>query len=554
MNATQAEDKNIDVSVGLTDVKSLYERAEKAFNEVNQWQGIWQRIMQHVSPESNNYYNASGTTKRTNIYDNTAIYYTNMYISQFISNIFPPQNRWASLVPSYGMVHAYMRRNGLNVGGDNIFENAREHLRMGCDLLSRQIFDLIIDSNFDGVLPKAVISYMIAGGALHVSPDVYRGHGVSFFVPPLGSYAYDVDGFGNVYGVFYATRMNLQNARLQWDLKDLPSTFNGKSVVNIVECTVKEGAMWKYVVLMSPGSSSGGANGVTLATAPKYFGVNPWTLIRPGTARSEIWGRGKLAECYQDLERINQETYNRIINQEMATQNAFLYKDDGSINPHTFRIGPGALIKVKSTGGPNGASLVPLQLPYNLEAVGRSRDESIDNIRKLTLGDPLLNGDRNTYQSATEWVDRQKRNQLMWGKDFGKILPAAKNILLGVCEIGLANGSIGWPSQLSDFQNPQELEMFGIKLESPVSKMYNSQEVESLVAITQITQSLSPQLVEMAIRMEDIPRWLSEMLGVDPKLFHTAEEIAVEKGNISDAMKRMTNPSDAVTPYHGKGI
>jgi hypothetical protein len=54
--------------------------------------------------------------------------------------------------------------------------------------------------------------------------------------------------------------------------------------------------------------------------------------------------------------------------------------------------------------------------------------------------------------------------------------------------------------------------------------------------------------------MEDIPRWLSEMLGVAPKLFHTAEEIAVEKGNISDAMKRMTNPSDAVTPYHGKGI
>jgi hypothetical protein len=175
------------------------------------------------------------------------------------------------------MVH--MRRNGLNGGGDNIFENAREHLRMRCDLLSRQIFDPIIDSNFDGVLPKAVISSLIAGGALHVSPDVYRGHSVGFFVPPLGSYAYDVDGFGNVYGVFYATRMNLQNARLQWDLKDLPSTFNGKSVINIVECTVKAGGMWEDVVLMCPGSSSGGANGVTRPPAPKYFGVNPWTLI-----------------------------------------------------------------------------------------------------------------------------------------------------------------------------------------------------------------------------------------------------------------------------------
>jgi hypothetical protein len=94
MNAVQAVSKNIDVMVGSTDGKSLHERSERAFNEVNQWNGMWQRIMQHISPESNNYYNASGTTKRTNIYDNTAIYYANMYISQFISNIFPPQTRW----------------------------------------------------------------------------------------------------------------------------------------------------------------------------------------------------------------------------------------------------------------------------------------------------------------------------------------------------------------------------------------------------------------------------------------------------------------------------
>jgi hypothetical protein len=257
-------------------------------------------------------------------------------------------------------------------------------------------------------------------------------------------------------------------------------------MVRLVECTVKEGPLWKYVVLMAPSKNSMSSNGSLVVTEPRYFSVNPWTLFRPGTARSEIWGRGRLAECFQDLERINQETYNRIINQEMATQNVFMYKDDGSINPHTFRIGPGALIKVKSTGGPTGASL--------------------DNIRKLTLGDPMLNADRNTYQSATEWVDRQKRNQLTWGKDFGKILPASKNILLGVCELGLESGDIEWPTELDEFRGTWELEKFGIKLESPVSKMYNSQEVESLVAITQIAQSISPQLVGLSLRVDVISR------------------------------------------------
>jgi hypothetical protein len=79
-----------------------------------------------------------------------------------------------------------------------------------------------------------------------------------------------------------------------------------------------------------------------------------------------------------------------------------------------------------------GASLVLLQMPYNLEAVAWSRDESLNNILKLTLGDSMLNADRNPYQSATEWVDRQKRNQLTWDKDFGKLLPVNKNILMGV--------------------------------------------------------------------------------------------------------------------------
>jgi hypothetical protein len=39
MNAVQAVDRNIDVCVGLTDPRSLYDRSERAFNEVNQWQG-----------------------------------------------------------------------------------------------------------------------------------------------------------------------------------------------------------------------------------------------------------------------------------------------------------------------------------------------------------------------------------------------------------------------------------------------------------------------------------------------------------------------------------
>jgi hypothetical protein len=143
---------------------------------------------------------------------------------------------------------------------------------------------------------------------------------------------------------------NMSNGLLQWDLINVPETLEPKSIVHLVECTVKEGALWKYVVLLSPAKNSTSRGESMVVTESRYFSINPWTPFRPGTARSEILGRRRRAECFQDLERINQETYNRIINQEMATQNVFMYNDDGSINLHTFRTGLGALIKVKSTG------------------------------------------------------------------------------------------------------------------------------------------------------------------------------------------------------------
>jgi hypothetical protein len=72
--------------------------------------------------------------------------------------------------------------------------------------------------------------------------------------------------------------------------------------------------------------------------------------------------------------------------------------------------------------------------------------------------------------------------------------------------VSLASSDIKWPNKLEDFQGTGELEKFGIKLESPVSKMYNSQELELLVAITQIAQSLSSQLLGVALRVEDLLR------------------------------------------------
>jgi hypothetical protein len=83
--------------------------------------------------------------------------------------------------------------------------------------------------------------------------------------------------------------------------------------------------------------------------------------------------------------------------------------------------------------------------------------------------------------------------------------------------------------------------------------MYNSQEVESLVAITQVAQSIIPQLVGLSLRVDDIPRWLGVMLRVDQSLLRTREEM-VAIGKKSEEISAMSNLVQAVTPLRNVNI
>ncbi len=192
-----------------------------------------------------------------------------------------------------------------------------------------------------------------------------------------------------------------------------------------------------------------------------------------------------------------------------------MYKDDGSINPRTVSFQPGALLKVRDTGSKNGASIVPLTVPYNLALNENVRQNNNAAIQKLLVGDPMLMQDRNSYQTATEYTARQHQNQMIWSKDYGKIVAFARNILLSVCDIGLNTGEIVLPEELALFESSYDLDYFGVQLDSPISKMYNVQEVDSVVSAVQILGSLDPNTLPLVFNFDVFPSWLSEKLGID---------------------------------------
>lgn len=533
-----------------TTALGLYQRASAAFQEANKWQGVWMRLMTFVAPQLNNYYNASGTGKRPNCYDNSAMHYTNSYVAQFIANVFPPESKWASFRPSYAMIREFADQTGDNINDQESWNHIYDYLQRGCEKLTDRVFDVISDSNFDEVIPTVVRNFAISCGAMHVGRDTYRGHGVSFYVPPLGSFGFDADSLGNIYGIFYQSKMLLSNARLQWKLSNIPDNIKENQEVTITECTVKNGDKWTYYVLMGVGNGRKGAP-VAIVAKPRDMDFCPWSLLKDRATTGELWPRGILMNCLPDIEATNNDAYLDRLNRETATFTSFMYKDDGSIDPKTFNLKPGSLIKVASTGGANGASLVPITMPYNLAAHQATRDENRSDLMRNLLGDPMLSKDYNSYQSAREWSDRQRLNQIRHGGYYGAIQQFARSTLLSVTEQMLGiEGLIDIPEELSGFRSIRKLGDLGVRLESPISYMYNTQEVESLIGIVQVVGSISPELMQTTMNLREIPRWLGRKSGVTSDLFLSDDEQA-QQADAAEALMMASNPANSVTPMQG---
>lgn len=552
MNTIQATSPVGVNRLGDVSAMSLYRRASAAFQEANKWQGVWLRLMTFIGPQLNNYYNASGTGKRPNCYDNSAMHYTNSYVAQFIANVFPPESKWASFRPSYAMIRDFADKNGDNVNDMESWNHIYDYLQRGCEKLTDRVFDVIADSNFDEVIPAVVRNFAISCGAMHVGKDTYRGHGVSFYAPPLGSFGFDADSLGNIYGIFYQTKMLLANARLQWKLINVPSHIQEDTEVAITECTVRNGDKWTYYVLLCAGKGRGN-DPVAIVTKPRDLDFCTWALLKDRANAGELWPRGILMNCLPDIEATNSDAYLDRLNREMATYTSFMYKDDGSIDPKTFNLRPGSLIKVASTGGPNGPSLMPITMPYNLAAHQATRDENRSDLMRTLLGDPMLSKDYNSYQSAREWSDRQRLNQIRHGGYYGAIQQFARAALLSVTEQMLGiEGLIDIPEELSGFKSIRKLGDLGVRLESPISYMYNTQEIESLIGIVQVVGAISPDLMQTTMNLREIPRWLGRKSGVGSELFLTDEE-QEQQAEAAEGLMMASNPANSVTPMQQSG-
>ena len=486
----------------LEDAEALLKRREKAAEKKELWRSIYRDCFLYAMPARETFsWHTEGQFKNNVLYDSTLQEATYTAANTLIALLFPSWSRWAELV----------------AGGAIKPEHVTPDILDGLQAATKMFFDFLNISNFNTVISEAALDLMVGTCSLSFDEGETNDNPFAFSSIPLSVIEIEEGPNGSVETTWMLRKPKARHLErlyegLQaWDLseetqkliKDKPD-----AEVEIVQGEIyfpKDGNYYGVVI-----------EKVSKNICWRYkFGVSCPTIVARATkVAGETYGRGRVMLALSDA-----RTLDRM--QEFVLRHAALQVappmtgvSDGVLNPYTASLRPNTIIPVASND--NGSpSLRALDIGGNFNITEAMMKDLRERVRRTMLGPEPSEG---AIKSATE-INIADRNRL-WAMngEYNRIMSEllAKVIARGVF-ILQKKGLIG------KFKiDGREVQ---IQYTSPFAKSQKVEDVMNLQQALQVGSIVGPQNVEMGIKVEDVPAWVSRQMGVPEKLIRTPEEV-----------------------------
>lgn len=487
-------------------------------------------------PQRNLYTTFSeGQEKMDRVFDSTAVASTVKFANNLQSDLTPAFRTWAELR-----------------AGPFVPDQAKDQLNNILQEVTKRIFAAIHVSNFDTVINELYLDLAAGTGVMLVLSGDDRTP-LQFVAVPNAQVALEDGPFGNVGAIYRRYRLKAYLIEEQWpDAKKLDQRFrvtkeveNDRTTeVELDEVTYfdREINQWRYEVIMRgrsqhTQSSTGATPGVTIASTQtsgqriveRIFRKNPWVVVRWIKVAGETQGRGPLMFALPDIRTVNAVVELILRNAAIAISGVYTAIDDGTINPDTVAIIPGAVIPVQRNDGPFGPSLAELPNTRKFDVAQFILDDMRARIRGFLM-DRGLPEETAQPKSATEIIERVKELQQEIGSPFGRlftelIVPVMERVI----EILVQRGII----------EDVPVDGLGVKVQvtSPLARVQNISDIETVVRWMELQNGVLPEgMAALATKVEDLGAWMGEKLGVDAKLIRSD----TERSAIQQAAAQMT--------------
>jgi hypothetical protein len=80
---------------------------------------------------------------------------------------------------------------------------------------------------------------------------------------------------------------------------------------------------------------------------------------------------------------------------------------------------------------------------------------------------------------------------------------------------------------------------------SPLAKLQNLSKVEAVVQWMQIVQSLGPEIAMLGIKVEEVPHWIGEQLGVPEDIMRSEDEREALQQNVAKIIAAQSQAAQA---------
>ena len=505
--------------------KQLNRRMNKAMARKELWRAHLDDAYSLALPNRNLFSNYMGDTrqnqrgkaKQDQVFDGTLMRSTVKTANRLQSDLTPPFHKWADFEP-----------------GPFIPEDQKEQARKLLSFVRDATFASIHLSNFDVSVNEYYLDLLSGMAVMMVLENDVPGEApVNYLTVPRAQVAIEEGPLGSVTATYRRHFVHPRDFAGTfkehfiepdgWDryVKDRDEDDNEDELREAVYFN-REMDMWHYDVLWKGSTGSGGSKaeeGLTRIVA-RDMDDTPFVVARWMKVAGEVEGRGPILMALPDAKTANKIVEFILRGAAFAVSGVWMARNDGVINPATIQVVPGAIIPVGSTGGALGASLEHLEFKGRMD-VGQIVLEDLRMGIKAAMMDKGLPPDTGAVRSATEIISRARELVQDIGSPFGRLMteflrPTLQKTINILVKKGLID--VGGPIKI----NGGHVQMV---INSPLAREQDLNDVENVTKWAQIVQAVAgPQMAIIGMKVEDIPEYLAQKLGVDPRLVRPKDE------------------------------
>ena len=484
----------------LESVETWLRRETAAATRRDLWRPLYQQCYKFAMPSRETFsWTVEGQDRTSVLFDSTLQENTYEAANTMCAVLFPAWTRWAELSP----------------GGALTGQVLDPQILAGLQAATDTFFNYLNHSNFSTVVNEVALDLMVGTAALafdegdNAQPFVFR----ALPLPVLGL---EEGPFGTVETTYLCRKPRVRDLERMYPGLDKsllpPGTTDDLAINPDKEIEVVE--VETYF------ADDGQYYGLVILKAEKRiiwrygYGTScPKIVARATKTAGETYGRGRVMLALPNARTLDKMV--EFVLRQAAVQVAppMTGVSDGVLNPYTAVLAPNTIIPVASndTGAP---SLRVLEMGGDFRITEAMLESLRESIKRTMLGPDMSTG---PIKTATE-ITVSDRNRL-WAMngEFGRIQVEllSKVVLRGV-SILQSRGLM--PKFKVDGQEVT------ITYTSPFAKSQSSEDVMALQRTLEMSSVLGPQVVNLAIKTEEVPEWVARKTGLDMKLIRSKDE------------------------------